>query len=307
MRIVRAMGADHDFSARFRLLLQRLGLSRGRTAAALGVDKSLVGRWCTGAVRPSDHNLSRITALAGEHIAGFTSLDWNRDIDSFAQLLGLDPSAAASAADPAGLLSGLPLACLAQARAETQRRGSTYEGFWRTSRPSVIMEGRVFHDYGMIRTADNGLLEVSMGGASLGFTGWALPLEGNLFAILEGAVGFTPLFLIFRGVALPKATLLDGLVLLAALDAARTPAAVPILLERVGDLSGDREADEARSLELGSQPPFAGPGEVPETILRHLVRDFGPAAASSGGDLFLTVSALGRLSRGATASGQLEG
>jgi hypothetical protein len=169
------------------------------------------------------------------------------------------------------------------------------------------MEGRVFHDYGMIRTAENGLLQVSMGGASLGFTGWALPLEGNLFAVLEGAVGFTPLFLIFRGVALPKATLLDGIVLLAALDAARTPAAVPILLERVGDLSGDRAADEARSLELSSEHPFASSGEEPDTILRHLVRDFGPAAASAGGDLFLTVSALGRLSRGATASGQLEG
>mgnify|MGYP000007444798 CR=1 FL=1 len=37
---------------------------RGRLAADLGVDKSVVGRWATGAVRPSDHNLSRLTALA---------------------------------------------------------------------------------------------------------------------------------------------------------------------------------------------------------------------------------------------------
>jgi transcriptional regulator with XRE-family HTH domain len=301
------MGADEDFAARLRLMFQRIGLSRGRAAALLGVDKSLVGRWWSGAVRPSDHNLSRITALAAEHIDGFTALDWHRDLQGFARLIGLDPSAAISAAKPAEAMAGLPLACLAQARSETQRRGAAYEGFWRTSRPSVIMEGRVFHDYGMIRIAANGLLEVTMGGSSLGFTGWALPLEGNLFAILEGAVGFTPLFLIFRGVALPKATLLDGIVLLAALDAARTPASVPILLERVGDLSGDRAADEARSLELSAEHSSAGAEEVPDTVLRHLVRDFGPAAANSGGDLFLTVSALGRLSRGATASGQLEG
>jgi hypothetical protein len=39
---------------------------------------------------------------------------------------------------------------------------------------------------------------------------------------------------------------LDGLLLLAALDATRTPGAMPIVLERVGDLSGDAAADEAR-------------------------------------------------------------
>ena len=300
------MGEASDFAARFRLALSALGLSRGRAALALAVDKSLVGRWCAGSVRPSDHNLSRITALMAEKVSGFTALDWGRDLHDFAARIGLDPALAASA--PGGSpLEALPLACLAQARVETDRRGAAYEGFWRTTRPSVIMGGRVFHDHGMIRCNGQGLLEVRMGGAGLGFRGWALPLEGNLFAILEGAVGFTPLFLIFRGVPLPKATLLDGLALLSALDAARTPAAVPILLERVGDLSGDRHADDATCEAMGNQHPFADEGEVSETILQHLVRDIGPRAAAAGGDLFLTVSALGRLTRGSTTSGDLQG
>jgi hypothetical protein len=300
------MGAATDFSARFRLVLSALGLSRGRAAAALAVDKSLVGRWCAGSVRPSDHNLSRITALVAAKVCGFTALDWARDLPDFAERLGLDPALAA-AVPSEGVPDALPLSCLAQARAETGRRGSAYEGFWRTTRPSVIMGGRVFHDHGMIRRNAHGLLEVRMGGAGLGFRGWALPLEGNLFAILEGAVGFTPLFLIFRGVPLPKATLLDGLVLLSALDAARTPAAVPILLERVGDLTGDGEADDATCEAMGSQHPFADEGEVSETILQHLIRDVGPKAAAAGGDLFLAVSALGRLTRGSTTSGDLQG
>jgi hypothetical protein len=300
------MGATSDFAARFRLALQALGLSRGRAAAALAVDKSLVGRWCAGSVRPSDHNLTRITALVAAQVPGFTAQDWERDLHAFADRLGLDP-ALASAGNGGSALDALPLSCLAQARSETERRGAAYEGFWRTTRPSVIMGGRVFHDHGMIRCGDNGLLEVRMGGAGLGFSGWALPLEGNLFAILEGAVGFTPLFLIFRGVPLPKATLLDGLALISALDAARTPAAVPILLERVGDLTGDREADDATCEAMGNKHPFADEGEVSETILQHLVRDFGPSAAAKGGDLFLTVSALGRLTRGSTPSGDLQG
>lgn len=301
-----AMRGNGDMAARFRLALGALGMSRGRAASVLNVDKSLVGRWAAGTVRPSEHNLANVTAMIAQRFPDFTMLDWGRDIESFAALLGVDPALASAAEEPA-LPDSIPLGCVAQARAETERRGAAYEGFWRTTRPSVIMGGRVFHDYGMIRRAENGLLEVSMGGAVLGFRGWALPLEGNLFAILDGAVGFTPLFLIFRGVSLPKATLLDGIALLAALDAARTPASVPILLERVGDLRGDREADDARCREMSSNDPFANEGEVGETVLQHLVRDFGPSAAAAGGDLFLTVAASNRLSRGSTASGHLEG
>ena len=300
------VGKSTDLGDRLGLALQALGLSRGGAASRIGVDKSLVGRWVSGAVRPSEHNLARLTALVAERVPGFTMADWGRDTAAFAALVGIDP-ALAPRAEPGSLLDALPLGCLAQARAETKRRGGAYEGFWRTTRPSVIMAGRLFHDYGMIRAGESGLLEVSMGSADLGFRGWALPLEGNLFAILDGAVGFTPLFLIFRGVPLPKATLLDGIALLAALDAARTPAAVPILLERVGDLSGDREADDETCRSLGAREPVAADGEVPETVLQHLVRDFGPSAAAAGGSLFLHVSAAGLLSRGATPSGKLQG
>jgi hypothetical protein len=117
----------------------------------------------------------------------------------------------------------------------------------------------------------------------------------------------TPLFLVFRGVPLPKADLLDGLLMFAALNAGRTPATVPVVLERIGDLSGDMEADDATCRELIGRNPVAGPDDVPETILRHLIRDMGPAAAAAGGDMFLMASATAGLSRLTTASGQLSG
>ena len=193
-----------------------------------------------------------------------------------------------------------------QARLMTERRGASLEGFWRTTRPSVIMAGRMFNDHGMIRTGPSGLLEVRIGGAGLLFEGWMLPAEGNLFCLLYDSIGMTPLFLVFKGVPLPKVDLLDGLLLFAALNAGRTPAAVPVVLERIGDLAGDREADEATCRELIARNPVAGQDAVPETILRHLVRDMGPAAAAAGGDMFLMASAVG-LSRPSTESGQLSG
>ena len=299
------MGAESDFAARFRLALKALGLSRGRAAVELRVDKSLVGRWASGAVRPSDHNLANITAMVATRIPGFNMVDWDREPASFAERIGVDPSLSTSldAESPAGV--SLPFLDLA--RPETRRRRGTYEGFWRTTRPSVMMPGKVLRDHGMIRAAPNGLLEVRMGGAGLVFTGWAFIAEGNLFAILHDAAGGTPLFLIFRGVPLPKATLLDGILMLASLDAARTPAAIPILLERVGDLSGDRDADDRHCRELSTAEALAPAGVVPETVLGHLFKNFGPAAAEAGGSLFLTTAASAGFSRGSSPSGELQG
>jgi hypothetical protein len=73
---------------------------------------------------------------------------------------------------------------LDMARLTTERRGATYEGFWRTTRPSVMMPGRFFHDHGIIRKAANGLLEFKVGGAGLLFEGWLLPAEGAAFTVL---------------------------------------------------------------------------------------------------------------------------
>lgn len=300
------MGQVRDFAVLFRLALLALGLSKARAAALLAVDKSLVGRWAAGTVRPTEHNLTRITTLVSDHIEGFSLQDWSREPDDFARLVGIDPVLARSGA-ASSTVGGVTLTCVAQAREETERRGAGYEGFWRTTRPSVVMEGRLFHDYGMIRRGQSGLLEVTMGGAGLAFNGWALPLEGNLFMMLDSAVGFTPLFLLFRGVALPKVTQLDGLLLLATLDATRTPAALPILAECIGDLSGDVEADMAQCREMSQQDPFQDEADIDPGIRDYLLRDVGPQAARAGGDTFLMVSAARNLSRGTTPPGHLQG
>jgi transcriptional regulator with XRE-family HTH domain len=303
------MNAGTPFSEKLDLVLKALSMSRGRLAADLGVDKSLVGRWASGAVTPSAHNLENLTRLVASKRDGFTMLDWDRDVDALARVFGLEPANGhAIQAKANGHDVGLPLPGLDLVRLVTERRAATYEGFWRSTRPSIAMPGKIFHDYGMIRRGPEGLLEFKMGGSGLLFDGWMLPVEGQLFAILFDTVGQTPVFLIFNGVSLHKAVQLDGLILAAALNAARTPSAYPVVLERLDDLTGDREGDDEHFAELLQLDTAATDETAPEALRQHLIRDIGPDALAAGkGELFLLSSWANSLSKGLSSGGHLQG
>ena len=85
-------GMSHvaNFSAKLDLALKALSMSRGRLAADLVFDKSLVGRWASGAVMPSEHSLSLLTQLIASKRSGFTMLDWDRDIEGLAGVFGVE-------------------------------------------------------------------------------------------------------------------------------------------------------------------------------------------------------------------------
>lgn len=304
------MNGVPDFSTKLELALKALSMSRGRLAADLGVDKSLVGRWASGAVTPSEHNLANLTRLIASKKSGFTMLDWDRDVSGLAQVFGVDPAMTRSGAHAAQVQAqdGLPLPILEQARLTTAKRGQAYEGFWRTTRPSVMMPGQFFHDYGMIRKGADGLLHIKVGGAGgLMFDGWLFPAEGQLFGILFDSLGLTPIFLAMNGVPLPKAATIDGLVMAAALNAARTPSSYPIIFDRIGELCGDLAQDDAECEALLNRDPRATEESAPEAVRRHLIRDIGPEASKNGGELFLLSSMANTFSRGATLGGQLTG
>lgn len=289
------------FPAKLALVLRALSLSRVALAHDLAVDKSLIGRWLSGAVHPTEHNLARLTALVAERRAEFTLADWYRETPDLAARLGVAiPETAVDLASPELAFLG-PF--LIRSREETARRGQTYEGFWRTTRPSMLEPDTLFHDYGMIRRGGNGLLEVRMKGAGLAFGGWMLPGEGNLFVFLDDPVGMTPLSLVFRGVTLPRAMVLDGLLMLAALDPGRTLGAVPILLERIDDLSDDAEADEARFAGLVDAEPIPLDPLDEALVRQRLYRGSGPQAGLAGNARFLSVGAQDSHSRGTTGSG----
>ena len=69
------MSSATPFSTKLDLVLKALSMSRGRLAADLGVDKSLVGRWASGAVTPSAHNLENLTRLVASRRSASLVLD----------------------------------------------------------------------------------------------------------------------------------------------------------------------------------------------------------------------------------------
>lgn len=290
---------SQHFGERLTLALKALSMSRGRLAAELEVDKSLVGRWASGAVSPSSHNLERLTHLLARKLPGLTLLDWERAPGEFAALFGVDPPRIA-VERPSGI--ALPDATIDAAIASTRMRGEAYEGFWRATHPAIVAPGRFFHEHGIIRIGENGLLRFELGGADVRYVGTILPIEGQVFVVATDSVRHLPCYLIFNIVTMPRIVAMDGLLLTAG-NAMRDPSAYPIVLERIGDLSGDVAADDAHAEALMKRPQFVqDEALVPQAMRDHLIRDVGPAAAKLGGDLLLTAAGTSSLTRVVTAS-----
>nr|MEA2798654.1 hypothetical protein [Phenylobacterium sp.] len=284
-----------SFAKKLELVLKVQSMSRGRLAADLGVDKSVVGRWVSGAVQPSAHNLSRLSGLIAERIAGFTALDWDRSLPAFGELLGVDLDGIAG---NAGAMRGLPIAQIDQFLAATALRGEAYEGFFRSTRPYLLAPGRFVHDHAMVRRDANGLLRLRIGSGGTSIEGWMLPFGNQIAAVCIDVTSGAVLFGLFNGVGTAQADVIDGLVLAPALDAGRTPTAHTIIFERLGDLSDDPEADDTRFAELAALDPLAPDASIPEALRAHLTGDFGPAQAAVGGDLFLRMPLSRSLARG---------
>jgi transcriptional regulator with XRE-family HTH domain len=283
-----------SLSEKLDFVLKALSTSRARLAADLGVDKSVIGRWVTGAGQPSAHNLSRLSAFVAEKIPGFTSLDWDRDVEGLAELFGVKTDVA----NGSGVPSGLPLASMEQIFAATAMRGSAYEGFFRSTRPYASNPGRYLHDHCMVRFDDKGLLRLKMGTGGVFVDGWVLPLNNQLFVIGEEFTSGSLVFALFHGVNTLQADVLDGLTLTPILDTGRTPTASAMVLERIDNLTGDLAIDDARFAELAALDALAPDGSVSVALQEHLSRDIGPTSYAMGGDWLLRAPIGRSLSRG---------
>lgn len=282
--------SDH-FAERLDLGLKALSMSRGRLAAELGVDKSLVGRWASGSVRPSSHNLERLTHFLANKRPGLTLLDWERDLPDFASLFGVEITSSPAETTSSSLAGHL----LDVVRNAVDSQIEAYEGFWRTTHASVFEPGRFCQQHGIIRRENGGLLQFELGADGIRYGGSMFPVEGQVFAIASDSVRHVPSFLILNVVPMPRIMLLDGL-LIAASSSLRVPTAYSIIFERIGELSGDRIADDAHVADLMARPEFPEDQEsVSELVRNHLLRDFGPEAARNGGDLMLSATLTPRL------------
>lgn len=251
------------------LILKVLSLSRGGLASAIGVDKSVAGRWVSGKVRPSAHNLARISQLIAEEVPQFSMLDWDRDYDDFAVFVGAVRAPAAAASKTIWPL--LPPKMAAEATHAAIDRTAAYEGLWRTTRPSSDVPGEFLHDISIARRNKDGFLTFSSGVEGFYYEGSAVMVSQQLYYFAaDDAFGAISMG-ILNGVPRGRAEVLDGVILTTLRDAGASPASSGIHMQRIGDLSDDPAADDARFRELvENQKMLAAPGSVPAEVVNLL-------------------------------------
>jgi len=285
------------FHRKLAFALKALSISRGTLAAELGIDKSVVGRWVSGRVQPSAHNLTRLSSFLATRCDGFTALDWELPISGLATLVGASDEVAHQVA---GTRDAVRLPLVAESRATTARRAGAYEGIFRTTRPYAQRPGQFMHDTVLIRRDAEGDLRFQLANSGVMVEGVVLLLQNQLFIVSAEHTSGAFAFAILNGVNTLQAGVLDGLMLLCSLDPARTPTASAVLLERVADISDDPAGDDARFAALAAGESIAPEGSVALDVIAHLTRDIGPSQIASGGDWLLTLPLARSWARGLT-------
>jgi len=287
-----------DFGQKLNLVLKAFTMSRGRLAAELKVDKSLVGRWAAGTVTPSAHNLSALTALVATRLPGFSLLDWDLTLSGLAERLGVDATALTKEATAEGFVTiDFPTRLVETARNETARRGHGFEGIWNAKRISFTRTGEFVRDVILIRK-QNGILHMRWGNSAYECRGPLLQLAGQLHGILIDESDDSILFCLLNGVNMPQVEAMDGIFMAIAKDGPQTPCGAACLLERECNLTGDIGEDDRRYEDLKSRAFLWDRAHITPDEYAHLIRDIGPKAYAAGGDLFLRSPLVRSLSRG---------
>lgn len=259
------MQIPDDFAGRLRLALKVANLSAGALGAAVGVDKSVVSRWTSGKVLPTQHNLARIAAVLARSFPGFSVLTFEAPADVFGAVVHLDqppPAAAASHGLP------IPFGLLDAARKETARRGIEYFGlysmyYWAFSQPGQIAR------MALILRPLEGLIEARYGAEGFEFRGWALLMLNRLHVIFAEERFEAMAFLVTNAGQQPRARFITG-VLSGPAEGLLVPTAAPAVLVRESDLTGDAATDLARYEAERNFDPVMDPSAAPAPVMAAL-------------------------------------
>ena len=237
------MGAA-PFGQKLELVLKILSISRGRLAADLGIDKSVVNRWARGVSAPTAHNLTALTSLIASRQPGFTLLDWERELGDLAAMFG----ASIPSAETPSAVDDILGVSRAQSRIEVGRDGDAYPGVFVGYRQAFGNSGRIIPD----------LIVFFRQGESLFFTihdpvfshrGEVFILRHQLFMFGEDGQRADGLTLhVLNGVVGRKAVRLDGLLLSVYGDRYRTPTAAAVVMHRLMDLEDPSVPPSAEAL-----------------------------------------------------------
>ena len=97
----------------------------------------------------------------------------------------------------------------------------------------------------MMRCNGGGALMLSLGTTRLRLDGYGLLFDNQMFLFVADSESSNLVFAILNLVVRLRADVLDGLTLTRLADSSGSPVAAPVLLERVGELSGNDDADRA--------------------------------------------------------------
>lgn len=260
------MEIPEDFAGRLKLALKQANVSPAALGAAVGVDKSVVSRWISGRVRPTQHNLTRIAAVLARSLPGFTVLTFEAPGPEFRALLQPMPAAVRSAEPAQGL--SIPFGALDAARRETGRHGVEYFGTYMMYYWSFSMPGKIARMALMLRP-EQGLIEARYGAEGFSFRGWALLMLNRMYMIFAEERFEAMAFLVLNAGQQPKARFITG-VLSGPAEGMLVPTASPVVLVRLDDLSGDAATDEAAHAAHSQLDPFAEPDILPPAVRRAL-------------------------------------
>lgn len=252
-----------EFAQRLRLALGRANLSPAALGAAVGVDKSVVSRWLSGRVRPTQHNLARIATVLAERLPGFTIL-------AFDDPAPLPPRPGEAGAFASGQALSIPFAQLDAARNETARRGMEYFGIYSLYYWSFGQPGRLARMTLILRPED-GLIEARYGAEGFSFKGWALLMLNRMYLVMSEERFEAMAFLVLNAGQQPRARFITGL-LTGPAEGLLVPTSAAAVLVRGAELTLDPATDLARFAQECQRPAIVEEAEVPAAALACLKR-----------------------------------
>lgn len=261
-----------DFAAKLALVLKAVSLSRGRLAADLGVDKSVVSRWASGVNAPSGENLVQLTRCLAARLPGFNGTDWDLDAAAFAARVGATLPVATVASGPKPMLHDV--FGITGAGDETRTWGHIYAGRWRQWRLSSTGDRVFMREHGLHRLDDDRLA------ITVTARGYALHGAAQVFrqrlsvwvAAPQYGIVFTSTM---NGLSFVTDPVMTGIMTGCEFDQAMTPFAMPTVIERLplDDRSDAEFLHDSRQLD-----PIVAEEDVPSALVPLLLADVGPRA-----------------------------